>query len=49
MMNTDRAIRVGGVGMRLVMALSEQIDAKVQANPTRVGTEFVIELPLEPA
>ena len=39
----------GGLGMRLVMALSEQIDAKVQANPTRVGTEFVIELPLEPA
>ena len=48
MMNTDRAIRVGGLGMRLVMALSEQIDAKVQANPSR-RDRVVIELPLETA
>jgi two-component sensor histidine kinase len=39
--------RGGGLGMRLVMALSEQTDAVVRVSPVDVGTEFVIELPLE--
>jgi two-component sensor histidine kinase len=39
--------RGGGLGMRLVMALSEQTDAVVRVSPVDVGTEFAIELPLE--
>ena len=39
--------RGGGLGMRLVMALSEQTGASVRVNSAGAGTEFVIELPLE--
>jgi two-component sensor histidine kinase len=37
----------GGLGMRLVMALSEQTDAAVRVSSVDVGAEFAIELPLE--
>ena len=39
--------RGGGLGMRLVMALSEQTEAVVRVSQVDVGAEFVIELPLE--
>ena len=38
----------GGLGMRLTMALAQQTDAVVRADRLEKGTEFVIELPLEP-
>jgi two-component sensor histidine kinase len=39
--------RGGGLGMRIVMALAEQTGASVRVHPAGVGSEFVIELPLE--
>ena len=38
-----------GLGMRLAMALAQQTDAVIRANRLASGTEFVIEVPLEPS
>jgi two-component sensor histidine kinase len=38
-----------GLGMRLTMALAQQTDAAVRTNRLASGTEFVIEVPLEPS
>jgi two-component sensor histidine kinase len=40
--------RGSGLGMRLTMALAQQTDAKVRTNRLASGTEFVIDVPLEP-
>ena len=37
-----------GLGMRLAMALAQQTDAAVRSNRLASGTEFVVEVPLEP-
>jgi two-component sensor histidine kinase len=38
-----------GLGMRLAMALAQQTDAVIRANRLASGTEFVIDVPLEPS
>ena len=38
----------GGLGMRLTTALAQQTDAVIRANRLASGTEFVIDVPLEP-
>jgi len=40
--------RGGGLGMRLAMALAQQTDAVIRANRLGKGTEFLIEIPLQP-
>jgi len=38
-----------GLGMRLAMALAQQTDAVIRANRFASGTEFIIEVPLDPS
>lgn len=38
----------GGLGMRLVMAFAQQLEAGLKVHPQRPGTEFVLDIPLQP-